>query len=369
MQIDRLSLRNFRNYAETEVCFVPGVNLLVGGNANGKTNLLEAIGYLSTCRAFRTRKEQELIRFGAEFAELSAELFSQERAQTLRAVLFSGRRPRQLFLNGVKQKTAAGIVGVLPSVLFCPEDLLVLKKGAQPRRKLLDNVICQLRPNYDAALTEYQRLLEQKSAVLRDWRDSPSLREVLPEYNLRMAQVGALVISYRARYLKALSACAAEFHREFSGGTEELTLDYHTVSNIDDPFAPVERLRELLAEHQASHERAELESCQCLSGPHKDDFEARLNGLPVAQFASQGQTRTATISIKLAERELLKRDSGEEPILLLDDVLSELDMGRQDFVLNQLKNGQVFITCCETDRLTSLGQVLHIANGSVKKEN
>lgn len=369
MQINRLCLRNFRNYADAEIRFVSGVNLLVGGNANGKTNLLEAVSYLSTGRAFRTRKEQELIRFDAEFAELSAEITSQEREQTLRALLFADRRPRRLFLNGVKQKTAAGIVGVLPSVLFCPEDLLVLKKGAQPRRKLLDNVICQIRPNYEAALTEYQRLLEQKSTVLRDWRDCPSLREVLPEYNTRMAQVGALVISYRARYLKALSECAAAFHREFSGGAEALTLEYRTVSNIDDPFAPPERLRELLAEHQAAHERAELESGQCLSGPHKDDFEARVNNLPVAQFASQGQTRTATISIKLAERELLKRDSGEEPILLLDDVLSELDAGRQDFVLNQLKSGQVFITCCETDRLTSLGQVLRIENGSVKQEN
>lgn len=365
MQIDRLFLRNFRNYSEADIPFVPGVNLLVGGNANGKTNLLEAIGYLSTARAFRTRKEQELIRFGADFAELSAQVVSREREQTLRAVLFSARRPRQLFLNGVKQKTAAGIASVLTSVLFCPEDLLVLKKGAQPRRRLLDHVICQIRPNYDAALTEYNRLLEQKSAVLRDWKETPSLRDILPEYNTRMIQVGALLISYRARFLKALSECAAEFQREFSGGAETLTLEYQTVSTIDDIFAPPERLRELLLEHQTAHERAELESGMCLSGPHKDDFEARLNGLPVAQFASQGQTRTATISIKLAERELMRRDCGEYPVLLLDDVLSELDAGRQDFVLNQLKSGQVFITCCETNRLTSLGQVLRIENGSV----
>ena len=366
MRIDRLILRDFRNYSEADVRFVPGVNLLVGGNANGKTNLLEAIGYLSTARAFRTRREQELIRFGAEFADLAAEITSQEREQTLRAVLFSDRRPRRLFLNGVKQKTAAGIAGVLPSVLFCPEDLLVLKKGAQPRRRLLDNVICQIRPNYDAALTEYNHLLEQKSALLRDWRNSPSLRDVLPDYNLRMAQVGALVISYRARFLRALSGCAAQFHREFSGDSETLTLDYKTVSNIDDPFAPPERLRELLCAHQAAHERAELDSGQCLSGPHKDDFEARLNGLPVAQFASQGQTRTATISLKLAERELMKRDCGETPVLLLDDVLSELDAGRQDFVLNRLRVGQVFITCCETDRLTELGQVLFVEDGRVR---
>ena len=161
MRLNSIYLRDFRNYNDTRASFVSGVNLLVGGNANGKTNLLEAIFYLSTGHAFRTRREQELIRFGAEFAELSAEVTAQEREQTLRAVLFSGRRPRQLWLNGVRQKTAAEFTGVVHCVLFCPEDLLVLKKGAAPRRKLLDTMICQLRPNYEAALTEYQRLLEQ----------------------------------------------------------------------------------------------------------------------------------------------------------------------------------------------------------------
>lgn len=363
MRLNSLYLRGFRNYSESKAEFVPGVNLLVGGNANGKTNLLEAITYLSTGRAFRTRREQELILFGAEFAEITAELTSQEREQTLKAVLFSGRRPRQLWLNGVKQKTAAATAGVLTSVLFCPEDLLVLKKGAAPRRRLLDTVICQLRPNYDAALSEYSRLLEQKSAILRN--ENVSLRSVLPEYNARMAQVGALLISYRARYLKALGECAAAFHKEFSGDKEQLTLQYHTVSTVPDPFAPPETLRAQLVEHQESHTRAELESGMCLSGPHKDDFEASLNGMSMSAFASQGQTRTATISIKLAERELMRRESGEEPVLLLDDVLSELDAGRQDFVLNQLRSGQVFITCCETDRLTDLGQVLRVENGNV----
>lgn len=365
MRIETLCLRNFRNYEEATAEFVPGVNLLVGKNANGKTNLLEAISYLSTAKAFRAKREQELLRFGSEFAELSARVYSREREQNLRILLFEGRRPRQLWLNGVKQKTAKDLVGLVPSVLFCPEDLLVLKKGAQPRRKLLDHVIVQLRPNYDSALSEYQRLLEEKGALLKDWRDNPYMLEILPEYNQRMAQVGALVISYRARYIKALGDCAGAYHREFSGGLENLTLTYKTVSNLDDPFAPPEVLRQKLLEHQAAHERAELDSGQCLSGPHKDDFEACINGLPVSAYGSQGQTRTAAISIKLAERELLRRDCGEEPILLLDDVLSELDAGRQDFVLNQLKEGQVFITCCEPDRLTSLGQVLHIEKGKI----
>ena len=173
-----------------------------------------------------------------------------------------------------------------------------------------------------------------------------------------MAQVGAVVISYRARYLRALSEAAAEYHAEFSGGSEALTLAYQTVSTVTDPFASQQTLFEQLMEHQKRHERAELDSGQCLSGPHKDDFETAIGG-------TQGQTRTASISLKLAERELMRRDTGEEPLLLLDDVLSELDAKRQDFVLNQIRSGQVLITCCETDRLTELGKVMLIRGGAL----
>lgn len=363
MRIDRLELYHFRNYAHLAAEFVPGVNLIAGDNAQGKTNLLEAITYLSTGKSFRTRKEAELIGFGEEFAELSCGVFSQQREQTVKAVLFSGRRPRQIFLSGVKKRSFSELGGVLTTVLFCPEDLLILKTGASTRRKFLDAALCQLRPNYDRALAEYQRLHEQKSRILKDRFENPSMAEVLPEYNQRMAQVGAVIISYRARYLRELAACACQYHGEFSGGREQMSVTYQTVSTITDPFAPAQVLYEQILEHQQSHYRAELESAQCLTGPHKDDFEVCLDGKSIRAFGSQGQTRTAAISLKLAERELMRRDTGEEPVLLLDDVLSELDAGRQDFVLNQIRTGQVFITCCEKDRFTDLGQVLLIENG------
>ena len=365
MKLTRLRLFDFRNYETLDLTLDPGVNLILGENAQGKTNLLEAVGYLSTGRSFRTQKTQELIRFGASFADLNADVFSQGRDQNIRAVLFSGRRPRQLYLGGVKQKSAAALPGVLTTVLFCPEDLLVLKGGSQPRRRLLDNALCQLRPSYASALTEYNRLLDSKSRILKDYREKPDLLEPLPEYNYRLAQVGAILISHRARYLKALEQAASGYHSAFSAGKETMTLVYRTVSTVTDPFAPPETLCAQLQEHQRSHARAELESALCLSGPHKDDFEAVINGLPVAQFASQGQTRTAVISLKLASREIFFQETGEWPVLLLDDVLSELDEERQDFVLNRIGDGQVFITCCETDRLTSLGQVLSIRSGTI----
>ena len=360
MNLNNISLRNFRSYDELSLEFDPGVNLIVGDNAQGKTNLLEAIAYLGSGKAFRTQKSAELVKLGADFGEIEGEIFSQERNQTLRWILFPAARPKQLYRNGVKKKTAADIAGVLQTVLFCPEDLMVLKTGASSRRRLGDAALCQLRPNYEAALTEYNRILEQKNRILKDRHDNPLLLDILPEYNARLCQVGALLISYRARFYEGLGREAAQFHRHFSGGKENFSLEYKTVSTVTDPFAPVAVLNEQLLQHLESHYRAELESSQSLTGPHKDDFDVTLSGMSVKAFGSQGQTRTAAISLKLAQRALMKKESGELPVLLLDDVLSELDPGRQDFVLNQITDGQVFITCCEPGRFTKLGKTIEI---------
>ena len=369
MRLLDLTLRGFRSYADFACDFAPGVNLIVGQNAQGKTNLLEAICYLSRGAAFRTRREAELIRFGAEFADLSARVESFGREQTLRAVMFAGRRPRQLYLSGVKKPSREALDGVLNTVLFCPEDLLVLKKGAAERRRLLDDALCQLRPRYGRALEEYRRLLAQKAASLRARFDRPEMLELLPDYNERMAQTGAILVTTRARYLRRLEERAQAHHLSFSGNRETLRLCYQTVSTVTDPTAPAATVYAQLKEHQASHYRAEVESMQCLSGPHRDDFEATLNGLSMRAFASQGQTRTAAISLKLAERDLFADDTGELPVLLLDDVLSELDPGRQDFVLNRIQTGQVFITCCEQDKVTDIGKTIRIEQEGSQMEN
>lgn len=345
--------------------FSPGVNLIVGDNAQGKTNLLESIIYTGSGKSFRTQKNAELVRFGTEFADFEGKVFSQEREQSIRWVLFSGARPRQLYRNGVKKKTAADISGVLQTVLFCPEDLMVLKAGAAARRKLGDSALCQLRPNYEAALLEYGRILEQKNRILKDRFENPALLQILPEYNTRLCQVGALLISYRARFYEGLGKAAQRYHSLFSGGAEDFALQYRTVSTITDPFAPVQTLTDQLMEHMDFHQRAELESSQCLTGPHKDDFDVTLSGLSLKTFGSQGQVRTSAISLKLAQRELMATQSGEIPVLLLDDVLSELDPGRQDFVLNQITEGQVFITCCEPGRFTKLGKTIEIHHAQV----
>ncbi len=367
MRIDRLEADFFRNYTHLEACFCPGVNLICGENAQGKTNLLEAIGYLSAARSHRARYDRELIMLGVDRAFLKGEVDSRGRSFVLEARLHRGQG-RQLWSNGVRLKTAGELAGILTTVLFCPEDLELIREGAAARRRFLDSAICQLRPRYAAALAEYNRLYEHKTRILRDWPENPSLLDTLDDFSLRMAQTGALVIHYRAHFIRRLCREAPLIHREFSGGREELGLRYETVSTVRDPEAAPREILEQLLEHQERHRQAELDARQCLTGPHKDDLSVEINGLAARTFGSQGQTRTAALSLKLAQREIFYQETEEYPVLLLDDVLSELDQRRQEFVLNRISGGQVFITCCEEDeRLPRLlgGQVFRVKNGTL----
>ena len=365
MRIDRLTLDYFRNYLHLETDFDPDMNVIFGDNAQGKTNLLEAVAYLSGL-SHRARYDRELIQFGVDWAFLKGEVYSRGRPFVLEADLHRGQR-RQLRANGVRLKTAAELPGIFQTVLFCPEDLYLIREGAAARRKFLDDCICQLRPRYAAALQEYKRLHEHKTRILRDCEEKPSLLDTLDEFSLGMAKAGAVVIHYRAHFLKRLSQVAPAIHADFSGGGETLALRYETVSTVTDPEASPKDLLPQLLRHQESHRAAEIASRTCLSGPHKDDVAVEINGNLARTYSSQGQTRTAALSLKLAAREIFQQDTGEYPVLLLDDVLSELDKRRQEFVLNRIGGGQTFITCCEDDRLSALlkGRVFHVREGAV----
>ena len=367
MQLNSLSLRQFRNYEDAHVDFAPDCNVICGENAQGKTNLLEAILYLSCAHSPRARSDRELVSFGADAAMLRGEAEAHGRAFRIDISLFASRR-RTIAVNQAPCRRAADLSDALRTVYFCPEDLQLLRDGAAARRRFLDSSLSQLRPRYVAALAEYNRLLEHKTRILRDSADYPQLLDTLPEFNLRMAQTGAVLIHYRARYCARLAQCAAVAHRECSGGREELALRYATVSTIDDPFAPLDVLTDALRRHQESHAQAELVSRLCLSGPHKDDIAAEIDGKEARRFSSQGQLRTAALSMKLAERDICGEVTGEAPLLLLDDVLSELDPKRQEYVLSRITGGQVFITCCESDRLGAMpgGKTLFIEKGRVR---
>lgn len=365
MKLRRIALDGFRNYTDFTTDFSPGVNVIWGENAQGKTNLLEAIGFLSGARSHRARGDKELISFHRDRGTITAEVTSRGRDFLLEVQLFRGAR-RRLFVNHVKCKTAAELGGIVQTVLFCPEDLALIKAGAAERRSFLDHAICQLRPRYAEALAQYSKLLDHKTRILRDWEKHPSLLDVLEDFNEAMARAGALVIHYRAHFVRKLAEKAAQIQTEFSGGRETLALHYATVSTVRDPLGPTVELYEDLRRHQDSHAKAERDARSCLSGPHKDDLVARINGQPARQYASQGQTRTAALSLKLAERELFRDDTGQWPILLLDDVLSELDARRQDFVLRRITGGQVILTGCEApDGTFPEGRTLHIVQGKL----
>lgn len=366
MTLDRLELDFFRNYLHTEAEFSPEVNVIWGENAQGKTNLLEAVAYLSSARTHRARYDKELIQFGVEHAFIKGTVSTAQRKIVLEAKLHRGER-RQLTANGVKLKTAGELGSYLNTVLFCPEDLSLIRSGAAERRSFLDDAICQLRPRYAAALSEYRKLYEAKTRILRDWEEKPSLLDTLDDFNLRMAQVGALLIHYRAHFIKRLVELTPPIQADFSGGREKLELRYDTVSTVTDPEAAPKSIFEALTRHQQAHRDAELAARQCLSGPHKDDLVVDINGKSARQFASQGQTRTAALSLKLACRELFREDTGEYPVLLLDDVLSELDAHRQSFVLERIKGGQVFITCCEEDKsVPAGGKRFYVKDGTLR---
>ncbi len=367
MKIDRIALSGFRNYDEEAIELGPDVNVITGVNAQGKTNLLEAVYLLTGGHSFRTRFDRELIGFGCDWASILADVDSGGREQTVRILFRRGLR-RQVTVNGAK-KTSSELSGVMRAVLFSPDDLYLIKEGASARRRLMDNAISQLRPRYAKAVTDFNRLYENKTRILKDWREKPRLLDTLDEFSDGLARCSAAIIRYRASFAQRLRETAAPIHREFSGGREELGIAYKTVSTVTDPMASTEEIYYQICEHQERHRQAEIDSGQCLTGAHKDDLEISVNGTSARSYASQGQTRTAALSIKLAERDIFRAETGEYPVLLLDDVLSELDAGRQEFVLNRVAGGQTLITCCEDENISSRtgGRVFTVASGRIRE--
>jgi len=364
--VNEIHLESFRNYDSETTSFVDGVNVVSGRNAQGKTNLIEAIYYLTSGRSFRPASDKEMIFHDRKSACIRADIVSAGREQTLEARLYHGRR-RELHANGVKLKNASELAGRLTAVVFSPDDLNMIKDGAAIRRKLMDHCLSQLRPGYLAALTEFNRLYEHKTRILRDYREKPSLLDVLDDFNLRLAQQSASLIYYRTAFAAALASRAAVIQEEFTEGAEKLTIRYKTVGGMDATGKKPEEILPGLLEHQRERRQAELKSGLCLSGAHKDDLEIDINGVPTRKFASQGQARTAAVSIKLAERDIHYDDRGEYPVLLLDDVLSELDSKRQGFILGRIRLGQVFITCCDENAASAThnGATIKVENGKL----
>jgi len=293
---------------------------------------------LATSKPFRHCKEAELINFSQTNALL--ECSAENELSVDIKVLLSQFEKKQIFKNGIKLKKATELFGVLNVVLFTPDDLYLLKAGSSDRRRFIDFTLSQILPRYFMLIKEYSKVLENKSKILRAYYEKPSLLTILPEYNQKIAELSAEIISYRLLFIKELNELAGKIHSNISGEKEELILYYKT---INDPT-----VQNISYQIETQYQN-ELRSGICLVGTHRDDFTAGINGKEVKTFASQGQTRTAALALKLAEREIIKKNIGGTPIMLLDDVLSDLDDKRQQYIIEKISEGQVFLSACHLD--------------------
>lgn len=364
MKVIAVKFENYRNLKNDIIQPCDGVNIIYGDNAQGKTNLLEAIWLFCGGHSFRSAKDSEVIRWDENFARLEMRFFGQEREQTAK-LIFTGNK-KQLEINGVEKKSAAALIEKFCAVVFSPEHLNLIKRGPSQRRKFIDSAICREKLQNAVILSKFNRVLVQRNSLLKDIYRRPSLENTLSVWDEPLIQNGAMLIKKRMDYVEMLSQRAKIYHDGISKNSEKLEIKY--ISSIDAEMSDktdeiAEKFRKKLNENRKDDIRTGVTNF----GPHRDDIEILINGKNSRAFGSQGQQRSAVLSLKLAEASVLKERMGEEPVILLDDVLSELDSKRQDFLLNELKDCQVFITCCEKSNKEQLkeGKIFLLKNGEV----
>lgn len=364
MTASSLLLKNFRNYETEYVEFCPNINIICGKNAQGKTNLLEGLYYCGATKSFRGGKDKNVKQFDKEFFEISLNYYSQEREQNL-LIRGGGEKKREIFYNGVKKNSASQVVGLFLCVLFAPEHLTLVKGGPAERRRFIDLALSQLKPSYFTALLHYHKVLDQKSALLKQLSGGRFDSGVLEVYNQNLARFGAVIIKNRFTYLKLLNQEAKLHHFDISSGKEDLFIGYEPCENIEEDESL--KIEKQLKESLDKISPREIASAMCLVGPHRDNIEIWINGKNARLFASQGQQRSCVLSLKLAECEIVKILMGEYPVLLLDDILSELDETRQNYIINHIEGKQVILTCCEKQLFEKVkgGKVYLVENGKI----
>lgn len=364
MRVLSVKFENYRNLKNDIIQPCEGVNIIYGDNAQGKTNLLEAIWLFCGGHSFRSSKDSETIKWDKDYARLEMRFFGQEREQTAKILINSGKK--QVEINGVEKKSAAALIEKFCAVVFSPEHLNLIKRGPSQRRKFIDSAICREKLQNAVILSKYNRVLVQRNSLLKDIYRRPSLEETLSVWDEPLIMNGAMLIKKRMDYVEMLSQRAKNYHNGISKNSENLEINYVSsieakISDSTDEIA--EKFRKKLEDNRKDDIRTGITNF----GPHRDDIEILINGKNTRAFGSQGQQRSAVLSLKLAEASVLKERMGEEPVILLDDVLSELDSKRQDFLLNELKDCQVFITCCEKSNKEQLkeGKIFFLKNGEV----
>lgn len=361
MRIKNLFLKNFRNYEDECFSFEDGLNVLFGRNAQGKTNCAEAVFYLCTGTSHRSRRDKQLIRQGQSCAQIKAVAQGRYGDVEISADIYENKR--EVRVNGNKINKNADILGNVFAVLFSPTELRLIQDGPDERRRFLNVSISQLSKNYYVALLRYNKILEQRNNLLKN-RDISLVYDTLPVWDEQLCKYGAIIARQRTEFINSIAPIANEIHAFLTDGCENLIISSEKKYVGDDNQLAVRLFNEL-----ANNYDRDIRLGYTASGPHRDDIDIAINGTDAKTYASQGQTRTATLSIKLAEVEIFKNTVGEYPVLILDDVMSELDLPRRKKLLQRTQNLQTIITCTHAERVLygKKANKIKIEGGKIKK--
>ncbi|MBQ9989426.1 MAG: DNA replication/repair protein RecF [Lachnospiraceae bacterium] len=369
MIIQSLELSNFRNYSALTMEFDKGTNILYGDNAQGKTNILEAIYVSATTKSHKSSKDKDIVNFKEEEAHIRTWL-EKEGIQTRIDMHLRKNKSKGIAIDGIKIKKAAELLGILNIIFFSPEDLSIIKNGPSERRRFVDMELCQLDNFYLYNLNHYNKIVNQRNKLLKDLYLNPSLKETLNIWDMQLVSFGSKIMERRQTFVSQLNEIIEDIHKNLSGGKERLQIKY-------EPDVTMESYEENLLAAQDKDIKLKMTTV----GPHRDDFSflvTKLNengeitdeAVDIRKFGSQGQQRTAALSLKLSEIELVKKVAKDTPVLLLDDVLSELDSNRQNFLLNSIGEIQTIITCTGLDEFINnrfkINRIYKVTNGSVK---
>ena len=361
MIIKSLKLKNYRNYDLLDLTFDPKTNILYGDNAQGKTNILEALYLSGTTKSHRGTKDRDMIQFGYDESHL-------ETVVEKKGIIFQidmhlkKNKPKGVAVNGIPIRRASELFGIVNVVFFSPEDLNIIKNGPAERRRFIDLELCQLNKLYVHALVQYNRVVTQRNKLLKELAFRPDYEDTLDVWDMQMVQYGREVMKYRAEFVEELNGIILSIHQQLSGKKEDLQIIYEPNTPADEFEAELKRGRPQDIRQKTS-----------LSGPHRDDISFHVNGIDIRKFGSQGQQRTTALSLKLAEIEIVKKIVKDYPILLLDDVLSELDSSRQNHLLGGIGHIQTVITCTGLDEFVNhrfpIDKVFRVTAGTVTSEN
>ena len=368
MIIKSLELSDFRNYENLKIDFSSGTNILYGDNAQGKTNILEAIFMSATTKSHKGSKDKEIIRFGKDEAHIRT-ILDRDNAEYRVDMHLRSSKTKGIAIDGQKIKRASDLIGKLNVVFFSPEDLSIIKNGPSERRRFMDMELCQLDQVYLNSLSKYNKLVVERNKVLKDLFDHPENSVLLDVQDKQLCEYGSVIIKTREKFIGDLNEIIRPIHNKLTGGKEDLSIYYEP--NVD--AADFEK-------KLSSSRQRDIYAKQTTVGPHKDDFSfiVKRNSdnsekIDIRKYGSQGQQRTASLSLKLSEIEIVKKAKKENPVLLLDDVLSELDSNRQNYLLNTIGNIQTIITCTGLDEFVNnrfeIDKLFKVTEGTVSSEN